>query len=769
MNKGQIAGAVLRANERSALTSDSGEIISRVKGKKLKGKGKLKSFSAASFITAIIVVFLAVFSSGNLIPSAISERLIEEMDVQYADAVESKKLVFQQALYSGSVPEDTAELLASKGVLVGYIADGAFVEANSTNGELVLKMGEEIITADQFISKVSSDAKLYDAFNTATYSRAAYYYDESAKKVFEKIGTNRNNYTSESDFDEVMAKKVGEGSNMDIEAEALVKKTREKEDGTVEEYYEYATVGTANSKGTAEALVSGVAAQNKAGSSAEATMNAADELKVADTVAKEQKSSLFFLTFMENISKMKAGEGSESKINEAMNYLYNAEETEVVDVRTGEIVKTTGTALESPSLYAVLAGSKVRAEAVENYSSDRILKTAENQLGLAVATSSSVNSTTRGAISGTVASTGSNFKSAIGRLIANGVSAANEAVLDLVTPTVSKSLVDNSYTTIKGVSAGEMLVEGAINVGKELAKASGATAGDASATVAYLKLQNETLAMDAKVDRMNRSPFDITSKNTFLGSIIYNLAVLSSKTSGILAGVKQMSAMVSNGMRGILGIVSADEGEGYLASFGDCATLGTVGAVGSAQCSTIETFDTSTLNNTFSDSGFVAFVEANTTLDASGTRRIKDGSDLAKFISYNNERDTPVGVMDGGILNSLATGSSSNSFFGNILSMIKTFLGSSEGDKRIASGAAFVNTSSNSDWQTYKYAQRYVSLARATEVLKQYTKNKTAYNNIKFFEGEENPVLAYLNRFNASDDNLVVAEVLDQALASDGV
>ena len=101
--------------------------------------------------------------------------------------------------------------------------------------------------------------------------------------------------------------------------------------------------------------------------------------------------------------------------------------------------------------------------------------------------------------------------------------------------------------------------------------------------------------------------------------------------------------------------------------------------------------------------------------------------------------------------------------------MVKMLLGASEEDKRIASGAAFVNTGSNSDWQTYKYAQRYVSLARATDVLKQYTKDKTAYNNIKFFEGGENPVLAFLDRFYGSDDDLVVSEVLDQTLAADGI
>ena len=142
-------------------------------------------------------------------------------------------------------------------------------------------------------------------------------------------------------------------------------------------------------------------------------------------------------------------------------------------------------------------------------------------------------------------------------------------------------------------------------------------------------------------------------------------------------------------------------------------------------------------------------MEVNTTLDSSGVRTINPGSVLAKFILYNNERVTPLGVVDGGILDSLNNESSSIPFVTNILSMIKTYLGTSEADKRIATGAAFVNSVNNPDWQTYKYAQRYVSLARATTTLKQYSSDTTAYNNIRFFEGNENPVVAFLKEYYA--------------------
>lgn len=725
------ATEVLRDSENAALSNN--QIVSNVSGKKLqtKGTGKLKGFTAAGFLTALIVVFAALFGSGSLVPSAISERLIEETDVQYADAVESKKIVFQQALMNGELPVNTTEILRDNGVLVGYMKDGTFVEGNKTDGELVLKMDDEIISAKDFISKVSTDTKLYNAFNSATYARAAYYYDESAEKIFkEEIGTSRNNFVDGVEFEEVMKNKMKQGSDISVGTASLM----QNEDGE----YELVESGGAASSNSSE-FVEMVGVQNTANTSAEATLNAADALTVADTTSKEQRSSLFYSLIMEPISQMKAEDGNNA-LNEMMNYLTDVHETKVVNVKTGEIETVRGSALDSPSLYAVLSGEKVDTEAVQNYSSDRILKTVENQL----------NSESEDAIRGTVASTEKGVRGSIGRLLESGVESASSAILDLVQPTVSKSLEENSYGDIKGIDAGEFLVDGAVNVGKRLAKASGATAGDSDAVTKYARLNSEILAMDAKVDQMNRSPFDVTSKNTFLGSIVYDMAISLRKTSGSSIFAKSATIFSSTGkaVGKLTGTTYADGVDGYLTTFGDCETYGTIGAVGSAQCAEIATFDPSTLNDPFNDEGFKNFVESNTTLSGD-TRTINNGSVLADFILYNDERKTPLGVTDGGILESINSGSSSVSFVSDIITMIQNFFGVSDSEKRVATGEVFVNSSSNEDWSTYKYAQRYVSLARATAALKKYSNNSTAYNNITYFEGSRNPVVAFLDEYYA--------------------
>ena len=175
-------------------------------------------------------------------------------------------------------------------------------------------------------------------------------------------------------------------------------------------------------------------------------------------------------------------------------------------------------------------------------------------------------------------------------------------------------------------------------------------------------------------------------------------------------------------------------------------TYATIGAVGTAQCSSIATFDTSTLKDLYNNQEYNKFVNENTILE-NGTRIVKPGSFLAKFIDYNNDRKTPLGTTDGGILQSLRSNGTFIPFISNIKNLIMQFKDASEDELRLATGAAFVNSANNPDWQQkYKYAQRYVSMARAVAAMRKFSNEPTAYTNLKFHEGTENPVIAYMHR-----------------------
>ena len=703
------AGNLLRASEASALNNS--QFISSVKGKSLKAKskGKKASFSVMFLVTLIIAAIALVFVSGNVFPSSIVENLLEETDVQYADAVESKIIVFQQALKNGDVPNNTISRLEKEGVLV----------SKTDSGQYILTIDNKTVSADEFYTEIHDNIKLYNAFNLATYGRAAYYYDKSSQEVFRQIGSSRNNYTGESDFNEVTEKLVGKGSNITTNNVSLVKRIKE-ENGVTKSVYEYVENGSAvSSSSSADSFINGVIEKNTSKDAAISILKSAVTLNIADTVSKEQRSSLLFLALMENIDKMKAGEGNDSKINDVMNYLTSVSENEIVDINTGEIIKTSGSPLESPSLYAILSKEPLDLEKVKNYSSDRVLYTIENK---------SNTSAGESILKSITASISNKIRAALGNYN-DGDAKGDSNVINSVNKTIDSSLINNSFSTINGISAGEMIVEGAVNVGKELAKASGATPGSSDTVKSYARLTSKILAMDAEVDRMNRNPFDITSKNTFLGSIVYNFAV-HFRSPSFVSQVSSFSNTITSAIVSLLPTTHAnDETNRFLNNFGNCKTIGLIGAVGSASCSEVATFDTTTLEGIYNDPGFIDFINNNTIVSGS-TRMVKTGSILDLFIKYNNKRISPIGVMDGGILNALKNNYSSISSYGSISNIVQSLQNSTNTEKKIATGEAFVNSASNPDWQTYKYAQRYVSLARATEVLKQFSDDESAYSSL---------------------------------------
>ena len=158
------AGNLLRASEASALNNS--QFISSVKGKslKVKSKGKKFSFSLMFLVTLMIATIAIILVSGNIIPSSISENLVEEVDVQYADAVESKILVFQQAMKNGDLTEGMISRFEECGISV----------FKTDSGQYAVKIDDKTVSANDFYSEIHNNIKLYDAFNKATYERAAY-------------------------------------------------------------------------------------------------------------------------------------------------------------------------------------------------------------------------------------------------------------------------------------------------------------------------------------------------------------------------------------------------------------------------------------------------------------------------------------------------------------------------------------------------------------------------------------------------------------------
>ncbi len=763
--------------------------------KSKKKKGLLKKGGAALgaflFLAAGIIVFF--FSAGEFVPDLIKTNLVEATDIQCANGTIDKEWAFIETLRQGSAPSDTVANLKNSGYQIGYLNENnEFVE--DPHGTL-LKSGDKFLSGDKLFDAFQSDTKLYKAFNEATYSCAAFYYDDAANQTFKDLGANRNSSYIEGGFKDTLDKTVEGTSDINFNSVSKTTKQVTDENGQTKTVVVYEATGdSATTKdASAEELVDSVRNKNAAATTTEAALNTADALKVADTMTKEQRSSRLFVYFMENIDKMKAGEGNDSYIHDVMSFLTTSHSSEVVDTETGEVVTKNGSPMDSPALNAVLSGKPIKVADSKNYSSDRILKTVENQLNLNTATIQTVQNPIAQAIESTVSSF-SNSTGVVARFLSSGLQTVELSVLAPIIPTISSSLIKNQVS-IYGITAGEMLVEGAVNVGRKLAmNGSGATASDDSAVISYYNQIRQIATLNSAAESLDLSPFDITNKNTFFGSIAYQLIPVITKTSSLTSLVTSAIASLTPNT------YAEDNINSLLTSFGDCETYATIGAVGTAHCSLIASFDTSTQHDPYNNSDYLNFVEQNTYLDESGNRQVKKDSYLADFIIYNNNRISPFGTTDGGVLSGIKSGSDVLRALSDPSTLISLFNESSEEDKAIATGAAFVNSSSNPYWNNYKYAQRYVSINRAVSILKAYSTDQTAYQSLPGCEGTINSVLAFTEEYykehpkttytslatidkkeasapqksqeelttkplNTRNNNLVVAEVLNQTLA----
>lgn len=901
---------------------------SRVTGGSIVGasggkKKKLAGAAATAAIVIIIVLSLFLFLGGNYYIDAIQTRFVEVTDTQYADAVQSKELVFQKALKEGKIPINTFNRLKEEEVLIGYLDGETFVESNvgpvieekeppeeDKLGSLSVKMGDKIISADDFYYEINHNIKLYEAFTKSTYGRAAYYYDDKAQQVFEKVGiagsnsvaTTRNNFTENEDFETTMDKLIGDENPVGFDDQTWHYMPLYSPDESCQSVLsgwekvtdEFSCTGTnvtkiatwRDQKFTPICIPTGVVDENGVeicapscvpgdyeyfysdygcnGESAESYIkamsqanmskdddvqtikNTTDSLKAADTLSMKQKSMRLYSGFMEAISRTKAGYGSYnsetdkimaafstfgattggSHVNDVMNAMFEVRDSIVVDVTTGEEKLLTGSMMEAPSVYAILTGEKVDLKQVADFSSDRILKTIQNnspeytvddETMLRTATNKkNANESTIGRYTptpGTVRKkdNGEEVPAEFRDYTPDGSKIVEARDLNynhgdystedigLIKRTVQNSLY-NTFSETNGIYAGQVLADGALHLGAEFSKASGGAPGDGEAVLSYLRLTSDVLAMDAEVDRMNRSPLDITSKNTFLGSLVYKFAVSSLRSGSFLNKIASFSRITNKAVASILPAAFAEEeSDSYLSTFGDCDTLSSIGAVGSPTCTMIATFDVSTYTvprevastepyvtdvgkndlSIYESSEFQSFIEDNVTCDVNNKNcEINDKEQckkifgecnddkviLAKYVTFNENRNTPVGLTDASLVENQKQWENMNqSWFKRTWASITSLFGLigdiDDGDvPDEATGKEFVYKASNgvasagdeeNMWNKYKYAQRYISLARAAEAMRQYDGDETAYVFDGFGTGD--PVARYMDKLNQTN------------------
>ena len=552
--------------------------------KKGGGKSKIGGKVTASGFVIICLVMLAVV--GTVVTSPLFIIGMLDYNLQKTLGFSPTVAILEKAtgyflgekLSKGEVPVDYARDLAKSGIQVGqvtvagdfvptnkYIANveelnkiaaiGSGFQLTDADGELAVLFGDELIRADDFVAAVESDPKLYAAFSEATDISARYYYSKEANEVFDETGASRNSFydfksTGDAEIDQENYNKMLE-SALDIESEVSVNGFGEDSELNV------------SMEGNGSDVVEEVADGTTGADTTDSTARGAQIMNAAVSADESYKAAAAFVALEEVTNRVRL-DGS-GPMNETMNMLYTPTITTYVDVSSGEEVQKETAIIDTPNFAAAASeGTFSKTEAM-SFARDRVL----------ISTGSADEEIIK---ESGISTDGQKKSDTIISML--GLSKADKGILDKAADNIDVALAKNS-AVYQGIIGGNRIVEGGSFVSDTInMRLVAALPSDAETVLAYNHEASDALARKEAAERATLSPFDISSPNTFLGSIAYSFAAGLIRNRSTLGGGSALSTLgsvasaTSDSLNGLLGGAIADgEDSNYLTTFGDyCKT-----------------------------------------------------------------------------------------------------------------------------------------------------------------------------------------------------
>ena len=301
--------------------------------------------------------------------------------------------------------------------------------------------------------------------------------------------------------------------------------------------------------------------------------------------------------FMEAIDKTLAGFGNSAPANAMLNLLYKAKAT-------------------ASETWWNLFGNNVK---VNQDNENNLATSAQSNLGetgnpsydalgdeKAVAeTCVYVNSTNSHDNNGFIAKIGNMF-TRVTTWIKNGVSSiasfffgairggaeeVTSVAVEAIEPAVNRfnKMIEKSgyFTGEDDSTLGNVVVNSAKRITNIMSRSvAGTTAGDTAAVTATYRIQQEIIAEKAAYDRTTKSPFDITSEHTFLGSIVYSLIPFATSTTALSLSstISNFGSVLGSAITSLLPTSSAISETKLALNYGDCIHSNSVGAFAEASC-----------------------------------------------------------------------------------------------------------------------------------------------------------------------------------------
>ena len=635
------------------------------------------------------------------------------------------------------------------------------------------------------------------------------WFDSLVTKIFKRLGISRSRFNSWKQTGDIEARneefrKLASG---DVKEEGSVMVSGQDEEGNaIESDGQEDEINSGDTKEEVQTKLrkkAEVAARALGGFSdiTYVTLMVGNAIN-AIAVANEINQVLNYATgYLEASQKVEAGEGSGSPMDYYTRQLTTPDENGRVGMEAAGIGLLFGSETidlnnASVSKYNLENGTKVLGrtlgltnETMQELSYARIASsTASALLDVVVL------------VTGPAGWVGSLIKSFLSGIIAMAtIELVVNVVMTTVVPQVAEMLTEDLITDVMGEDLGNALVAGSHIYLSKNHQGGGGSPASAEVYAAYKQETESILAEEAEYERRTLSPFDVSSGNTFMGSLLRSLMPLASsmRVSNAWSFGGALTSLAQSSVTKLLPTASALGETRMFTQLGECPNLNSTGAVGDPYCVPYYTSDFSTIeldpggevfeyvanknmgsitvnrplqsnvemcrtgedswtysyptnfkykmsNEDEVSSGSPACI-LDVELDSEDNPVIELNSNLGKYIVYCGQRDSQFGLADANISADLSEHlvSSNLSTVLGAVPVLGDLTDAVTAARDIANapwigGEACVASESNPLWEENKYYQRYMEDQRLMEAIGMIS--KSAVTNVVSEYYEENPL-----------------------------
>ena len=261
-----------------------------------------------------------------------------------------------------------------------------------------------------------------------------------------------------------------------------------------------------------------------------------------------------------------------------------------------------------------------------------------------------------------------------GSLAISGIIAG---IIKFIVPFVANILTRKIATEVMGEDLGNSLVSGAnIYMGQNHQYAGGSVASKSSLTT-FLTAKEQVLADKARVERETKSPFDASSPYTFMGTLLNKAIPIITQVGSATSTVSAFNNIVGNSVKAIMPSTHAVSAAITAQKAAEdternCDNIYSIGGVADQFCNPYIISDLSTVDE--DPAGIVNMVDDLDGFEDSDGEQdvptIKKDSNLAKYILYCGQRQSPFGMADQNIANEVDVGSTGSNVGDSIIGAI---------------------------------------------------------------------------------------------------